>query len=300
MENGGKIISDFFMYDLPYSKEEERLGMLCTTVGSVNVGPGVLYPQNKNEHPAQFRSIREGRVLSEFQFVYVTSGEGVLSLGSEVHKVKPGTVMLVLPGLRHSYCPLPESGWHEYWVGFRGKYFSGLVREGILSPDKVFFGTGVNDVMLSHFSHIFEEVRNGHPFYQMRACARIISLVAEVLSREILKCQPDHYETMVAKAKHLMEANVYGSINISYICNQLGVSSSSLNDVFKARTSMTPYQYYIQVKMEKAKAIIEEGNLTVKEVAYMMGFDDQYYFSRLFKNKTGLSPTRCRALSKRE
>ena len=54
---------------------------------------------------------------------------------------------------------------------------------------------------------------------------------------------------------------------------------------------MTPYQYYIQLKIHKAESLLEQENITVKEAAHRMGFDDQYYFSRLFKNKTGVSPS---------
>jgi AraC-like DNA-binding protein len=54
---------------------------------------------------------------------------------------------------------------------------------------------------------------------------------------------------------------------------------------------MTPYQYYIHIKIHKAEGIMEQEDIPVKEVAYKMGFEDQYYFSRLFKNKTGLSPS---------
>jgi AraC-like DNA-binding protein len=54
---------------------------------------------------------------------------------------------------------------------------------------------------------------------------------------------------------------------------------------------MTPYQYYIQIKIYKAENLLEQQDLSVKEVAHKIGFEDQYYFSRLFKNKTGVSPS---------
>jgi AraC-like DNA-binding protein len=54
---------------------------------------------------------------------------------------------------------------------------------------------------------------------------------------------------------------------------------------------MTPYQYYIHMKIHKAEDLLEQENVTVKEVAFHLGFEDQYYFSRLFKNKTGVAPS---------
>ncbi len=73
---------------------------------------------------------------------------------------------------------------------------------------------------------------------------------------------------------------------------RLGVSPSHLNAVFKSYTAMTPYQYFISIKIRKAKELLESGALPIKEVAFRLGFDDPYYFSRLFRKKTGVAPSR--------
>jgi AraC-like DNA-binding protein len=202
--------------------------------------------------------------------------------------------MLILPGIKHMYKPLLETGWHEYWVGFKGVYFFQLLEEGRLSEDHIFFKTGLHDSILSFFNQIFDEVRSQQPLYQLKTCASILSLIAEVLTRERRKEQPNCYEKTVARAKYLMESNVYSAINLPAISGQLGVSTSRLNEIFKTYTSMTPYQYYIDIKIHKAESFLEQEDVPVKEVAFKMGFEDQYYFSRLFKNKTGLSPSEWR------
>jgi AraC-like DNA-binding protein len=125
----------------------------------------------------------------------------------------------------------------------------------------------------------------------MKACAAILSLIAEVLTRERRKDQPNSYQQIVEKAKYLMESNILGAIDLPSIANQIGISTSRLNEIFKTYTSMTPYQYYIHIKIHKAEVLLEQGEHSIKEVAHKMGFEDQYYFSRLFKNKTGMSPS---------
>ncbi|MCL1992842.1 MAG: AraC family transcriptional regulator [Spirochaetes bacterium] len=281
---------DSFFHYLPYSKEDEKLGMLCTTAGAARVPVGTVYPPKKNEHPPLFKPVAQGRVLPEFQVVYVASGQGVFESGGAAYRVKPGSILLVLPGVKHSYQPLLETGWQEYWVGFKGDYFSGLVDEGRLA-DQVFFELGPSKSVLSLYSMIFEEVSAQRPLFQMKACAAILSIIAEVLARERRKDQPNFYQQIVEKAKHIMESNIFGRINLTAVSDQLGISTSRLNEIFKAYTSMTPYQYYIQIKIHKAESVLERKDLSVKEAAYKMGFDDPYYFSRLFKNKTGVSPS---------
>lgn len=80
---------------------------------------------------------------------------------------------------------------------------------------------------------------------------------------------------------------------------ELGLSLPHLNDVFKSYTGMTPFQYCLHVKINRAKEILAGGESSVKEIAWKVGFDDQYYFSRLFKKKTGYSPSQWTELPSR-
>ncbi len=85
-----------------------------------------------------------------------------------------------------------------------------------------------------------------------------------------------------------MRQKFYGDIDISSIASQLGISVSRFNDIFKNLYSMPPYQYYIPSRF-RGKKLLEQGDLSVKEVAYRLGFADPYHVSRLFKQKTGIA-----------
>jgi AraC-like DNA-binding protein len=283
-----------FLYYLPYSAEDERLGMVCTTAGDMIVKPYSDYPPYKNSHPAAFRTVAEGRVLPEFQIVYISEGMGSFSAAGKQYPVKAGSLLLILPGMQHAYKPLYETGWHEYWVGFTGGFFFSLLEKGILAPERVFFEMGMRDCIALIFNHIFDEVRSQKPLYQFKACAAIFSLISEIISYERRKEQPSYHQRIVEKAKCLMEAHIFGSISVSSIALRTGMSASGLNKIFKTYTSMTLYQYYIQIKINKAKELLEQADLSIKEIAAKLGFDDQYYFSRLFKNKTGIAPSKWR------
>ncbi|GHV75209.1 transcriptional regulator [Spirochaetia bacterium] len=279
-----------FLHYLPYSAEDERFGMVCTTAGSADILPNTVYPPRINDHPLIFRQVAVGRVLPEFQIVYITKGQGALTVEDTDYTLSPGSLFLLLPGIKHRYKPVHEVGWQEYWVGFCGDYFTRLLREGILSKEHVVFKMGLQDYILSYFNGIFDEIRAQQPLYQLRACTRIFSLLGEMLVYERRKEQPSSYQKIVEHAKYLMESNIYGDINLSNISEQIGISTSRLHEVFKNYTAMTPYQYYIQIKIHKAENLLEQ-DISVKEAAYRLGFEDQSYFSRLFKKKTGIAPS---------
>jgi AraC-like DNA-binding protein len=281
-----------FLHYLPYSEEDERFGMVCTTAGKYEIPPHTSYPPRKNEHPAVFRPVAEGRILQEFQIVYITKGKGIFYAEGVTHDVQSGDIMLILPGMKHAYKPDYETGWHEHWAGFNGDHFRQLLKKGILSKERTFFHTGLSDTLIPAFNNIIEEISAQKPLFQLKACAGILSILAEVLSSERRKDQPNYYQKLTDWAKFLMEKNVLGTIDVPSIASQIGISTSRLNDVFKKYTGMTPYQYFIQIKINKAESLLEDKDISVQYAAAKLGFEDPYYFSRLFKNKTGVSPSK--------
>jgi AraC-like DNA-binding protein len=295
-KNSGDPRPEAILHYLPFSEEDEKLGMVCTSVGNVEVPPGVEYPPHKNDHPAIFRNVAEGRVLPNFHIIYITQGKGIFETEGKSYTVLPGSVFFLLPGVKHRYKPALEIGWHEYWVGFRGKNFFKLLEGGILSQDHVFSDVGLHDSIIATFNMIIDEVKTQAPLFQLKACAGVLSLLAEILTRNRRKDQANNYQRIVEKAKSLMEENVSGVINLPGISEQVGISTSRFNEIFKTYTSMTPYQYYMQLKIKKAADILEQKDLPIKEVAYSLGFEDQYYFSRFFKKKTGVAPSAWRRL----
>jgi len=281
----------FFRY-LTYSEEDEKWQLVCTTAGFTEVAPHTSYPPNKEGHPQAFKSVAVGRTLGEYQLVYVTDGRGVFQVNQRTYTIVPGTVMIVFPGIPHFYKPDYATGWTEHWVGFRGPYADALRDQGLLAPRKPLFEVGLQDGLLGAYTQIFEIVRNQQPLYQLRASSRVLTIISEILAHDRKAVQPTHSEQLVDRAKFLMEENIYGEINLNRISALLGISTSHLNAVFKSYTAMTPYQYYITIKIRKAKELLQDGDFAVKEVAFRLGFVDQYYFSRLFKHKTGIAPSR--------
>jgi AraC-like DNA-binding protein len=275
---------------LTCSEEDKKLGMICTDAGYCEVPPNTAYPPNRMLHPDLYRQVAFGRTLGEFQIIYIIQGEGTFETQDTQYHVKAGSTLLILPGIKHQYKPRFDIGWTEYWVGFQGDVFSSMLEKNYLRTDKVFFEPGVNPAFLSLFRTILEEISAQKPLYQIKTCALIFSLIAELLSRERRKAQPDYYQQIVDKTKYLMTQNIYGLISLEEIADELGLSTSRLNEIFKNYTGMTPYQYFIDIKIYEAKMLLEQKT-AVKAVAFKLGFKDQYYFSRLFKNKTGVNPS---------
>ncbi len=276
---------------LTWSDDDERRQLVCTGVGAAETPPGSTYPPAASGHPMVYRSVAVGRVVNEYQLVYVTRGRGTFVSAGAEYPVAEGSVLAVFPGVRHAYRPDPATGWDEYWVGFKGAYADELRSADFHVPERPFFPVGNHPSIMAVFSDIFDAVEKQEPYYQFRAGALILLLLSEVLGRARKSSQVGEAENLVERAKFLMQENVSASMRVEEVGERLGVGQEKFYEAFKAYTGMTPYQYFIQLKILKAKELLAEPDASVKEVAFTLGFEDPYYFSRLFKKKTGLAPS---------
>lgn len=291
MDNAVHMPTAFFSSYLTWSDDDEARGLLVTDVGQVDVPPGSPYPPNKEGHPSVYQPVATGRVLSDYQLVYVARGRGsYFSEGAE-KPVEEGTVIALFPGVRHAYRPDPATGWEEYWVGFKGSSVDRLQASGFHVPGHPLFRIGLEPSVLSIYSDIFRTVKEQAPFYQLRAGALVYLLLAEVHRLELRSEHHGEAELLVERAKFLMHENLYGQIDPGELGERLGAGRARFYEVFKSYTGLTPYQYFLHLKINRAKEILGSEGASVKEAALRLGFEDTYYFSRLFRKKTGVSPS---------
>ena len=250
------------------------------------------YPPNLEMHPGVYKSVSTGRILSEYQIIYITRGRGRFISRNQEYTIIPGTIIILFPGVQHVYKPDIGTGWDEYWVGIRGQYLDALRSENVISPDKPVYYIGLHDVLMKLYTTIFERVGKQRPYYQYRISANVMMLLAEIISYNRNQEHGTQSDSLIERVKFIFQEHLYDNIDLEEVAGKLHLSSSYLGEVFKSYTGLTPYQYYLHLKVNKAKELLEIGELSIKEVAYKLAFEDQYYFSRLFKKKTGVSPSR--------
>ena len=74
------------------------------------------------------------------------------------------------------------------------------------------------------------------------------------------------------------------------LARELGVSYSWFRHTFAAHTGLSPHQYLLEFRLVRARSLLTETEFSVKEIATQTGFEDEFYFSRLFRQKLNLTP----------
>ncbi len=284
--------SKFAKY-LTVTNRDARWGIYCTTVGCTKMSSARHYPPDPSLHPPKYLFKWEmGRIYDEYALVYITRGAGTFKCdGGRTWPVTAGCLFMLFPDVWHWYVPDKETGWDEYWVGFKGDYPRTLVENGFFSPGNPMFNLGLHDSILELYTEIFDCARTEAPGYQQVLGSLISRLLAHIISLTQEHSADSANERLVQRAKFLLADNVATHLDIGWLSKSLGLGYSRFRQVFKKCTGLSPYQYFLDLKISRAKELLQQGQYSVKEIAYMLSFDDPYYFSHLFKKKTGQPPS---------
>jgi AraC-like DNA-binding protein len=94
----------------------------------------------------------------------------------------------------------------------------------------------------------------------------------------------------------VMRSHLHDSLNLDALAAQFKLSRFHFAKTYRALTGHAPIQDFIQLKMAHACRLLDEGEQSIREVAEQLGYEDQYYFSRLFRKAVGMAPSHYRAL----
>ena len=129
-------------------------GFTYTTSGFQNVSKKSRYPLLPHPLAYNFRK-EKGRILNEYQLVYIVEGKGrFVSASKKETEIKAGTLLILFPGEWHSYNPDPEVGWKEYWIGFKGEQMDKIVSQGHFSKENPVLTFGIHDSLIDSYSDI--------------------------------------------------------------------------------------------------------------------------------------------------
>lgn len=286
---------NFFKY-LPSSSKDESWGLSVLNTGCTRIEKERCYPPES--HPAHHQFTWEkGRVLQEYQLIYIASGSGVFeSSASAQQVVGEGSLILLFPGISHRYKPDKATGWDEYWVGFKGEIVENLIQQNFFSPADAVFTIGFNESVMNVYQDIIRVAREEKPGYQPLLSGAILYLLGHLYSskQQLTQTETDQVEVTVSKARTLFRSMIFEDASPEKVASELNVGYSWFRKIFKKYTGLAPGQYLIQLKIQTAKELLANPNKQIKEIAFELQFESPMYFTKLFKDKVGITPAQYR------
>lgn len=279
--------------------KDKKFGLSVNTVGFQSIPPDSPYPLS--EHPSgYFFNAVKGRVLREYQFLYITKGKGVLSFDNETEiPISKGLLFVIFPGQWHTYHPSIKTGWNEYYIGFEGPLVDNIVENSFISKENQVLEVGFNEELVNLFSRALEVAeldKISSQQYLSGIVLHILGLVLSVSQNKIFEV--GDVVQKIEQAKIIMNENVFKNIDPEELAENLNTSYSWFRKVFKDYTGYAPAKYFQELKIRKAKQLLVGTCHTVKEISFMLNYNSTEHFFSLFKKMTGYTPLEYRSFGR--
>lgn len=203
---------------------------------------------------------------------YVLHGKGTFYARGNAYTVQAGQAFIILPDEITTYRADMIDPWHYRWIGFNGalsKSFSEL--PPVLELPETFF---------SRIMHVSTD----STAMEFLLAAELFSLYAYLFAHK------QGGSRHVRRVENYIRSNYMYPVRVSRIAFELGLDRRYLSRLFKEEVGISIQEYLIRTRMDEAQRLLLRG-CSVKEAAHLTGYEDVSNFSKLFKKRTGKSPS---------
>lgn len=221
-------------------------------------------------------------------------GCGQINRGEDAFRAPPGTVLLFPPGVAHIYGPAPRPGhWSHLWVYFfpRPAWYEWL--DWPLAPGGILSLTLPAGPERRAFRQRFEALISLSHGPVHRRTAWVMNGVEDLLLRCDMsnpQCQGHGLDDRIRLALDHICQHYDRPLRIPQLAALCALSPSRLAHLFRAQVGASPMQYLEQQRVRRARELLLMTALPVAAVAEEVGYRNPFYFSRIFRRHTGLSP----------
>jgi AraC-like DNA-binding protein len=254
------------------------------------------YPKAKDHYTYRKKGLQENFIF------YCVDGHGWFKLADQRYEVGPNEFFILPLNVEHAYGSDATNPWTIYWIHFGGDALNELNK--VQAVQKHFKPAVIksSEEIITIFNRIYKTLQLGYSvdnlLFANMCLAHFLTLFIynikhyDVMDTEKLDC--------VDNAILYMREHINENISLGDLSRHYNYSVSRFSNLFKQKTGYAPIDYFLQMKMQKACQQLDFSNHSIKEIAFGMGFDDPYYFSKRFRTIIGVSPKKYRALKKSE
>ncbi len=281
----------------PVSDDLLAMGFFLTGAGKQSVNDKEA--RHRPSHPSIYAFTWDyGRVLPEFQLVYLHNGAGEFK-SNETGRVdiNPGTAMILMPDVWHSYRPRTGAWWGGYWLSFNGEFPHIWQRSGAISPATTVRTVSNPQAVAQQFDEIIQLALRTRTAATPAASFRALALIAAILGDTAPTAAgvssvwgPAQDDALVQNAMDLIWNNSHGNLSVATIAQRLHTSRRTLERRFSAVRGHGVLEELTDCRLNRAQRMLRETHIPIKRIAYMTGFTSSTHLFRVFRRKLGIAP----------
>ena len=226
------------------------------------------------------------RVRHDYTLMFIAKGRATIIVDKKRIEVGEGEAMFFPPEVDQNYVFLREDNSINKWVHFGGKLALPLESGG---ARKIVF-QNVKDIecAIDGLIRAYDGISEQREALKTGYLRVIVALLRDAESRT--GKEGTKYPHRISAALNYIHINAYTKVDLDYAASLSYLSRDRFNHVFKEVTGFSPNAYVTKIRIERAKPLLRDEGMTVRECADSVGFDDANYFCRVFKKETGTSP----------
>lgn len=227
-------------------------------------------------------------VRGKFILHYVVDGQGKLCMGGKEYFIQGGEAFIIYPKELAYYEADEKNPWRYLWVIFEGDKAEEVLRElGITEEQPMFYPRDSGMEILTCmeqllYYHEQELVTIGNMYVLLQTMKNHSAAERE--------CKVLPQQDYVQQIKRYIEFRYVEDVKVSEIAEHCGLNRSYMTKCFAEATGVSPKEYLMQYRMQRAKELLKKEDMPISNVAYAVGYSDPLAFSKMFKKKEGVSP----------
>ena len=215
---------------------------------------------------------------------YIEEGYGTVELDGKIFYPKAGDSYFLFSGQDQLYYSDEKAPWKKYFINLSGKLLDSLIDGYSLRNASHFEGLDIRPEMLE----IIEIAKKSSSVDSTPEILKILNVIFFKMRQSLVK--KEEKKDISSEMIEFLNTRLMKKFSVSELCQYIAKSESQTIRIFKKACGMTPYSYVIEKRIELAKKMLDNTAMKVREIAEQLCFADEYYFSNLFKSKTGMSP----------
>lgn len=293
-----------FVY-VPVTNTLTELGLYITGAGTSTVASGQEYPPETHPELYDF-SWRTGRVLPEFQFVFISQGTGELETKDAGNlRIEKGTMLLLFPDVWHRYRPDKAVGWTEYWISVNGYLMFEWLSRGLLSQDRPVVKLQFPENLIGQYEEVIEILTDQPRHQPSSVSAKALTIITAVIDSQeptvrVARHSPRHeFSPTVNAAITEIWNHSHSDVSITTVAQKVGVPRRTLERKFAQEVGYSLNAELIRCRLERACRLLSETRMPIKSVAYASGFSNTAAMSRVFRRELDTCPSEFRQQSQK-
>lgn len=248
---------------------------------------------------AHFRERKKG--CEDNILIYCTEGRGFFTLGNKEVEVRANSFVIVPANTFYmNYWADEKNPWTIYWVHFTGIHIADFNKDLNLIIERGAMEIPFNENIINTWNIMYNSLEMGYSFENLcNANFCLYQLISSLIFFDKhLFVKKEGNKNFINETIDFMKSNINKKITVDEMALNQNLSTSHFSSLFRKSTGIAPVNYFIHLKMQKACQLLFSTNEKIKDVALKLGYDDQYYFSRIFKKQMNISPENYRSSTK--